>query len=80
MAKTSPRKTVKKTKKQIAKKSGLRAADWFPAAREASTLNDIKTAVLLVSLTLNLAVFIGWLVLRFTTAYDQQVFDFLFVR
>jgi len=76
-------KQLKKTKKKVTKKTGKILGDlksWVPAPREASTLNDVKTAVLLVSLAINLAVFIGWLALRLTTDYDQQVFDFLFVR
>ena len=74
---------IKAAKKKVSKKStkvlsGFKS--WVPAAREPSTLNDAKTAVLLVSLAINLAVFIGWLALRITTAYDEQVFNFLFVR
>ncbi|MDB5160159.1 MAG: hypothetical protein JWO99_422 [Candidatus Saccharibacteria bacterium] len=69
--------TSKKTTKKTAKKA---LTGWFPAPRQASTLNDVKTAILLVSLTLNLVVFIAWLILRMTTVYDQQVYDFLFNR
>jgi len=77
MATKSPRKT---TRNKTTKKFAKNLKSWMPAPREASTLNDVKTAVLLISLGLNLAVFVGWLALRLTTAYDQQVFDFLFVR
>ena len=75
-------KVTKKTSKKLAQKRSSGVAAWFNmgAQREASTLNDVKTAVLLISLTINAAVFITWLILRLTTAYDQQVFDFLFVR
>ncbi len=45
-----------------------------------TTGQDIKSAVLLVSVTINLAVFIGWLLLRLTTVYDAQVYNFLFNR
>ena len=76
-----PKKTISKTTKKTAKKA-LKPylKGWVPAPRQASTLNDVKTAVLLVSLTINLAVFIGWLILRVTTVYDAQVYDFLFNR
>ena len=72
------KKSVKKCSKKQAK--GLRAWMTVPGVREASTTNDFKNAVLLVSLTLNAAVFIGWLILRVTTEYDAQVYNFLFVR
>ena len=72
------KKTSQKTTKKASKKATV--ASWFPAPRQASTMNDAKTAVLLVSLTINLAIFIAWLVLRLTTVYDQQVYNFLFIR
>lgn len=71
------KKTTKKTSKKVIKNQLI---SWFPAPRKSSTMNDIKTAVLLVSLAINLAIFIGWLSLKVTTMYDQQVFNFLFVR
>ena len=72
---------VKATSKKITKKKSKNGlVSWFPAPRQVSTLNDVKTAVLLVSLTLNLVIFIGWLTLRLTTVYDQQVYNFLFSR
>ena len=73
MVKATSRKTTKKTPRK-----GI--ATWLPAPRQASTLNDVKTALLLVSLTINVALFIGWLALRLTTVYDQQVYNFLFSR
>lgn len=48
--------------------------------RVPATSDDVKSAILIVSLALNLAVFIGWVVLRVTTKYDEQVFNFLFTR
>jgi hypothetical protein len=50
------------------------------AIRVPSTFEDVKTALLVVSLVINLAVFIFWLVLRVTSKYDEQVFNFLFTR
>lgn len=80
-SKTSAKAGATKTKKTTKTATVASAANgWFQPAREASTLNDVKTAVLLVSLTLNVAVFIVWLILRITTVYDAQVYDFLFNR
>jgi hypothetical protein len=45
-----------------------------------TTFSDFKNALLVVSILINLAVFIGWILLRATTAYDQEVFNILFVR
>ena len=78
--KSSPQITKKTTKKTAAKNAKFNAKNWFPGVREASTMNDAKNAILMVSLAINLAVFVGWLALRITTQYDQQVFNFLFVR
>lgn len=50
------------------------------APRKPSTMNDVKTAVLLVSLTVNLAFFVAWLALRLTNVYDAQVYSILFNR
>ena len=77
MVKKSSKQAPKKSKKQS---TGLRSWLVVPGRREASTLNDTKNAVLIVSLTINVAVFITWLILKLTTVYDQQVFDFLFKR
>jgi len=75
-------KTSKKAIKKSQKKQLKGLAAWFsvPVQREASTLNDVKSAVLVISLLLNLAVFIFWLVLKVTSMYDDQVADFLFNR
>ncbi len=48
--------------------------------RVPGTSDDVRNAILIVSLALNLAIFIGWIVLRVTTKYDEQVFNFLFTR
>ena len=68
-------KTVKSPKmlKKIAKKV-------LPSLRIPTTGQDIKSAVLFVSVTINLAIFIGWLLLRLTTVYDAEVYNFLFNR
>jgi hypothetical protein len=48
--------------------------------RVPGTSDDVKTAILITSLALNLAIFIGWIILRVTSKYDEQVFNFLFIR
>lgn len=45
-----------------------------------STVEDLKTAVILVSVTLNVAIFVGWLAIKITTDYDAQVYSLLFSR
>lgn len=44
------------------------------------TDQDLKTAILVVSLFINAFVLIGWVLLQVTTVYDLQVATFLFVR
>jgi len=41
---------------------------------------DVMMSVLIVSLTVNLFVLIGWVALQVTSAYDAQVASFLFTR
>jgi hypothetical protein len=42
--------------------------------------NDFRGAALVVSVTINVAVFVGWLAIQLTTKYDQEVAQFLFTR
>jgi hypothetical protein len=44
----------------------------------AKTMQDFKSAVLVISVIINLMVFIGWLVIKVTSKYDEQVAQFLF--
>jgi len=41
---------------------------------------DLKTAVLVVSVVANLFIFTAWLALQVTTQYDTQIANFLFSR
>jgi hypothetical protein len=41
---------------------------------------DLKTAVLIVSVVANLFIFTAWLALQVTTQYDNQIASFLFNR
>jgi hypothetical protein len=45
-----------------------------------STLDDLKSALLVVSLTINATLLIGWLMLQVTTQYDVQIATLLFIR
>lgn len=56
-----------------------------PASMEAAITTshmsqDLKTAVLVVSVIANLFVFTAWLALQVTTKYDVQIANFLFNR
>lgn len=46
--------------------------------RHAKIGEDFKHAALVVSVLINLFVFVGWLVLQTTSKYDEQVAAFLF--
>lgn len=51
------------------------------AAIVAQQINkDVVLAVLIVSLTINLFVLVGWVTLQVTSVYDTQVASFLFTR
>lgn len=71
--KAQNKKTTKKTSKTAARKRA-------PFTREGgySTREDVKSAALLVSVTINVGLFVGWLTLQATNAYDVQVAQFLF--
>lgn len=45
-----------------------------------STHWDMVVAALVVSVTINLFILIGWVALQVTSAYDSEVASFLFVR
>jgi hypothetical protein len=63
----------KKAKKPVTKKI-------TSTYRTPNTSEDFKTAALVVSLTINVAIFIGWLAIKVTNKYDEQVVNFLFHR
>lgn len=45
-----------------------------------TTVEDFKTAALLVSGAINVAIFVGWLAVQLTTKYDYQVALLIFGR
>lgn len=56
-------------------------SETMEAAIEVAQVNkDAVTAVLIVSLMVNLFVLVGWVTLQVTSAYDAQVAAFLFIR
>jgi hypothetical protein len=69
-----PKKTTKTPK--ILKKVGRRG----DKTRVPTVYDDFKSAALLVSITINVAVFIGWLAIKITTKFDEQIATFLFAR
>lgn len=44
------------------------------------TSQDLRNAVLIVSVVVNLFIFIAWLAMQVTTQYDAQIAGFLFNR
>jgi hypothetical protein len=43
-------------------------------------VTDLKHSILIVSVLVNLFLFIGWIALQVTSRYDAQLAEFLFVR
>jgi hypothetical protein len=62
-----------KQKKQTSKSRAVKGSSF-------KVENDFKNAALVVSITINAAVFVGWLAIKLTSEYDQQVAQLLFVR
>lgn len=93
--KTTTSKTIKKTtkamnkdqlekrlardEKQIQKDKQMLAASEGRLVT-ATMGEDFRNSILIVSLLINLFVFITWIVLQVTTQYDQEVAMFLFAR
>lgn len=72
---TQKTKTIKK-----ATQATVVADNTVAALRINQTNEDAKNALLIVSLTINAFVFIGWITLQVTNIYDYQVAAFLFTR
>jgi hypothetical protein len=68
-----PTKNIKSTKKTAVKRTSS-------PAKVPTVTDDLKTAALVVSLAVNVAVLTGWLAIQITTQYDVQVAQFLFSR
>ena len=94
-ANTTKAKTVKKTEKSLTKaqlekrlarderqleKDKKLIAESQSRLVSATMGEDFRNSILIVSLLINLFVFITWIVLQVTTQYDAEVAMFLFAR
>lgn len=61
----------------MVKKKAVAKATKTPV-RVPTTGDDVKSALLVVSLTINAVVLIGWITLQVTSKFDDQVAQFLF--
>jgi hypothetical protein len=59
----------------VKKKAAAKVAKTPP--RTPTTSDDVKSALLVVSLTINVVILIGWITLQVTSKYDEQVTQFL---
>ena len=75
-------KQTKTTKKTVTAKKQLTLEAATPVVVSGATQadQDAKNALLIVSLAINMFIFIGWIALQVTTAYDYQVAALLFTR
>lgn len=73
----------KLTTKTAARKANTKLkkgeAGWIQPISK-GTIHDFMTILLIVSLSLNFLVLITWIILRTTTQYDLEVYNFLFTR
>ena len=67
-------------KRKTNKKAALVVAEPNNFDIMTATNRDVMTALLVVSLTINLFILIGWITLQVTSVYDSQVASFLFTR
>ena len=63
----------------MARKTSTNKQAASPSKARTRVMADFRNAALIVSVTLNLAIIIGWLVLKVTSEYDYQVARFLFL-
>lgn len=69
-----------KKNKTNKKASSMIATTETTAVAVARTHQDLVLALLIVSLTVNLFVLVGWVTLQVTSVYDSEVAAFLFTR
>lgn len=67
-------------KTNTAKKESTIESVAAEAVQVSHMSQDLKTAVLIVSVVANLFIFTAWLALQVTTQYDHQIASFLFNR
>ena len=68
---------MKQNKKTIIETTEQAAESVLPVSQMSQ---DLKTAVLIVSVLANLFVFTTWIALQVTTKFDAQIANFLFNR
>lgn len=68
---------MKQNKKTIIETTEQAAESVLPVSQMSQ---DLKTAVLIVSVLANLFVFTTWIALQVTTEFDTQIANFLFNR
>jgi hypothetical protein len=67
--------------KQNKKTATIQTENAIESVLPASQMSqDLKTAVLIVSVLANLFVFTAWIALQVTTKFDVQIANFLFNR
>lgn len=64
---------------KISKKINQTVATVYPS-HIPTTADDVKSALLVVSVVINLFILIAWLALQVTNKYDLQVATILFTR
>ncbi|HEY5695289.1 MAG TPA: hypothetical protein VIQ80_00470 [Candidatus Saccharimonadales bacterium] len=66
---------------QKTKKAKIQAETTAENVMPASQMSqDLKTALLIVSVVANLFIFTTWVALQVTTQFDAQIYTFLFTR
>jgi hypothetical protein len=65
---------------QTTKQSIQETATEVVAVPSSQMSQDLKSAVLIVSVVVNLFIFTAWIALQVTTRYDTQLASFLFTR
>jgi len=69
-----------KQKTNTTKNETAEAIDEVQVMPTSSMSNDLKNAVLIVSIVANLFIFSTWIALQVTSQYDTQLANFLFNR
>ena len=67
-----------KKKVTSVKKTAIKKSTSLTPLRAPTTSDDFKSALLVVSLTINAVVLISWITLKVTSKFDAQVANFLF--
>lgn len=71
---------AQKTKTTTKNEQTETAMEMTQAIPSSQMTQDLKTAVLVVSVVANLFVFTTWVALQVTTQFDSQISNFLFTR